>query len=77
MGHYDEPKASKRGGRHKKANGVSQKEVSTNMSGGTKSRFTGAGLGYRNDDAPAFNPQGSAKSVLKRILKEQQEQYSN
>jgi hypothetical protein len=76
MGHYDEPKPTRKSKKLKKGESA-QAVHSTNMAGAPKSRFTGAGLGMRNDESPAFNPQGSAKSVLKRILKEQQEQFSN
>jgi hypothetical protein len=43
------------------------------LSVGPKSRYTGSGLGLRKSEVPDFNPKGSAKSVLKKILKEQQE----
>lgn len=43
------------------------------LSAGPKSRYTGTGLGLKKSEVPDFNPKGSAKSVLKRILKEQQE----
>jgi predicted nucleic acid-binding Zn-ribbon protein len=43
------------------------------LSAGPKSRFTGSGLGLKKSEVPDFNPKGSAKSVLKKILKEQQE----
>jgi hypothetical protein len=42
------------------------------LSTGPKSRYTGSGLGLRKSEVPEFNPKGSAKSVLKRILKEHQ-----
>ncbi len=35
-----------------------------------KSLFTGAGLGLRNDDVPKFNPQGSAKSFIRKVMEE-------
>ena len=44
---------------------------------GPKSRYTGSGLGLRRSEIPEFNPKGSAKSVLKKILKEQQEKEKN
>eukprot|EP00604_Paraphysomonas_vestita_P003708 CAMPEP_0174822852 /NCGR_PEP_ID=MMETSP1107-20130205/19125_1 /TAXON_ID=36770 /ORGANISM="Paraphysomonas vestita, Strain GFlagA" /LENGTH=248 /DNA_ID=CAMNT_0016043101 /DNA_START=517 /DNA_END=1263 /DNA_ORIENTATION=- len=47
------------------------------MAVGPKSRYTGSGLGLRKSEVPEFNPKGSAKSVLKRILKEQQEKEKN
>jgi hypothetical protein len=49
-------------------------EASEVLSTGPKSRYTGSGLGLRKSEVPEFNPKGSAKSVLKRILKEHQAQ---
>jgi hypothetical protein len=47
-------------------------DASEVLSTGPKSRYTGSGLGLRKSEVPEFNPKGSAKSVLKRILKEHQ-----
>ena len=34
----------------------------------TRSRFLGSGLGLRNDDFVGYQPAGSAKSILKKVL---------
>lgn len=39
-----------------------------------KSRFTGSGLGLRKSDVNEFNPQGSAKMVIEKVLKKQIEE---
>ena len=45
-----------------------QKKSSGALSGRNKTRFVGQGLGMRNSSENSFNPSGSAKSVLKKIM---------
>ena len=65
----------KRGGRHDSTNHAgTKKKVSTTegLVQKPKSMFTGSGLGLRNDPngLDRFQPQGSAKQILKKILAE-------
>jgi hypothetical protein len=45
-----------------------QKKSMSSLSGRNKTRFTGQGLGLRQSGEGDFNPAGSAKSVLKKIM---------
>ena len=45
-----------------------QKKSVSSLSGRNKTRFTGQGLGLRQSGEGDFNPAGSAKSVLKKIM---------
>mmetsp|Transcript_34892 Transcript_34892/g.33183 ORF Transcript_34892/g.33183 Transcript_34892/m.33183 type:complete len:457 (-) Transcript_34892:155-1525(-) len=42
----------------------------SSLSSSRRSLFTGSGLGLRQDVVPEFNPQGSTKQVLKKIMKD-------
>jgi hypothetical protein len=53
---------------------ASMEELSE-MSVKPKSLFVGSGLGMRNPTVPDFNPQGSAKQVLKKIMAQFEEDY--
>lgn len=43
---------------------------SSKLSYRPRSIYVGQGLGIKQDDEPAFNPKGSAKLILKEILRQ-------
>lgn len=45
-------------------------ETSNKLSIRPRSIYIGSGLGMRQDEEPAFNPKGSAKIILKDILRQ-------
>ena len=47
---------------------LSQEQFSRQMVSKPKSMFTGTGLAIKNEDEPRFNPKGSAKSFIKKVL---------
>jgi hypothetical protein len=47
---------------------MSSTSTTIDYSNRPKSLYTGAGLGLKRDTKPVFNPKGSAKAVLKKIL---------
>ena len=49
---------------------LKQKSSAKKLSGRTKTSFLGSGLGLRVNHEDGFNPSGSAKSVLRKIMNE-------
>jgi len=60
-------KAEADGAARIKARGEQQR-ATVNLSGRNRTRFLGQGLGMKQSGAGDFNPSGSAKSVLKKIM---------
>ena len=54
---------------HRKTGSI-KNERSNKLTTRPKSIYVGQGLGIRQDEEPAFNPKGSAKLVLKDILRQ-------